>query len=430
MKSYTQHIKKNRSKKNMMLFSSGLFVSLLGTQMFNFAVGLYVLTLTGSGLSFATTLVIGSLPRFIAAPFLGVVVDRFDRKRLIYMSDFICGILVLSMLLMSRNGEFKLAIIYFITFCLGIVNTLFDIAASASKPNLVEDKELLQINALSQGITSTAMIMGPLLGGLVYATLDFKFFVLINGCSFIISGVSECFLEFDTHLKTKTKEESKYLKDIQEGLQYLINHKGLSRILGISVAINFFIHFAVIIPLPYVLNIVYKVSAKQYGFVNSTFSIGMILMTMILFKMKNQSKIIKTIPYAVLTYGVFILMMALPVWNSTLLWEPTLTVVFYSLVMFVFGITIAILDIPFMAYAQRSVEENMRGRVFSTFLSISKIASPIALLLSGYLIEFVSIKTLCTSSGILLMVLLLKLGVMNLGSVMQESEEQVSEAIL
>ncbi len=77
-----------------------------------------------------------------------------------------------------------------------------------------------------------------------------------------------------------------------------------------------------------------------------------------------------------------------------------------------------------MAYAQGSVEENMRGRVFSTFLSVSKIASPIALLLSGYLIEFVSIKMLCTSSGILLMVLLLKLGVMNLGSVMQVNGEK------
>lgn len=423
MESYAQQWMGNRSKKNMLLMGSGLLISLLGTQVFNFAVGLYVLKMTGSGLNFAITLAVGALPRFILAPFMGVFVDRWDKKRLIYLSDFICGAIVLNMLLWSYNHSMTIELIYFTTFWLAIFNTLFDISATAVKPSLVEEEELMKINSLDQGIMSLAMILGPLLGGMLYTLMDFKVFIILNGCSFIMSGISECFLDIKETATKPAATGKSILHDMKTGVKYLMNHSGLRRVLSLSIVLNFFIHFAVVVPLPYILNVLYEVDAKAYGVVNGAFPMGVLVATYFLFKLKDQRKVYPWIPFAVLTYGSLMFLMSLPVWPGTVLGYKSMVPFYYGGLMFVFGLNIAILDIPFMAYAQKSVDPALRGRVFSTFLSISKIMSPLALVLSGFILEWVEVAWICAGGSLIMTLLLLRLGVMKLGTTIENAFE-------
>ena len=74
-------MKNKKERLNFILFSLGKFVSIFGASIYSFAMGLHVLEITGSGLSFAMTLIVSIIPMLIINPFAGVVADKFDKKR-------------------------------------------------------------------------------------------------------------------------------------------------------------------------------------------------------------------------------------------------------------------------------------------------------------------------------------------------------------
>lgn len=70
-----------RERSNFILYFAGNLMSLFGSAIYTFAIGLYVLKTTNSGISFAATLVMGTLPVILFNPFAGALADKFDKKR-------------------------------------------------------------------------------------------------------------------------------------------------------------------------------------------------------------------------------------------------------------------------------------------------------------------------------------------------------------
>ena len=87
--------------RNIILMMIGKMTSLLGAGIYTFAMGLYVLKTTGSGMGFATTLVCGSLPRMICGPIAGAVADRVNRKWLVIGTDLLSSLTMLSMFILA-----------------------------------------------------------------------------------------------------------------------------------------------------------------------------------------------------------------------------------------------------------------------------------------------------------------------------------------
>lgn len=87
--------------RNIILMMIGKMTSLLGAGIYTFAMGLYVLKTTGSGMGFAITLVCGSLPRMICGPIAGAVADRVNRKWLVIGTDLLSSLTMLSMFILA-----------------------------------------------------------------------------------------------------------------------------------------------------------------------------------------------------------------------------------------------------------------------------------------------------------------------------------------
>ena len=68
--------------KNMILYFTGSFLSNVGSGIYSFAIGLYILKITGSALNFALSMALGIVPRIILSPVAGTIADKFDRKKL------------------------------------------------------------------------------------------------------------------------------------------------------------------------------------------------------------------------------------------------------------------------------------------------------------------------------------------------------------
>ena len=141
--------------RNFALLMAGKAVSLLGSDMQQFALSLYVLSVTGSATIFGSMLAISILPRILLSPVAGVFGDWFDRKRSIVTMDLINGILIGSYAVYySMNGSLSITSIYLLVILLEITEIFFGAAMSAVLPSIVEKEDLFEANSLKSMITS------------------------------------------------------------------------------------------------------------------------------------------------------------------------------------------------------------------------------------------------------------------------------------
>jgi len=403
--------KQNTSdKSNLILFLCGKFVSLFGTFIYSFAIGLYVLEKTYSGLSFASSIIFSMLPRVILGPIAGVVADRFDRKKIAVGMDFLCGIFMLLFFTLSKFDGIKIHYVYVFSFLLSSANVFFDVAMDASKPNLVHSKNLTKLNSLSQSITSIASISGPFLGGIVYGLFNIQSFLLFNGISYIISAISETFIDFEYN-KPKdvknTKESQHMLEDLKEGIKFFRNNKVLFSIMSFSLLINFAMQLSITVPLPYIITNTLELSATQYGTIKGFWPIGMLVGSILLSFLPQRDKIFKRTIILLTMFICILLAIALPVMPIFSGYSKDIYFVYYVIVMGLGGMIVAFIDIPIMVVFQRLIPDEVRGRVFSLIGTMALGISPIGLLVAGLLIDHIQTWILPISAGLLLIIKLI-----------------------
>jgi hypothetical protein len=389
--------------RNLFLYSAGKTVSVFGTSMYSFAVGLYVLKMTGSALSFAVTLLLGILPMILINPFAGVIADKVNKKKLVVGMDFLSGMLLVTVYFLSREFGLTLWLVYSTTFLLTLCATFFGVAMESAKPNIVSAERLMSLNSISKIIDSLSLIMGPMIGGVAFALFDIRTFIMMNGIGFILSGCSLLFIRFNRQEKVQSGEEIHFIQDIKEGFRYIIERDSLKSLFTILISINFFLGFSVTIPLPYIVNNVLELSAKQYGLIQSFFPVGMIFGALVV------KKITEKLPYSVLLKRItIILSMLMVIFGLPVLvggFDKAFYVVFFSAMMLCYGVVLALIDIPIAYFMQKEIPEEYRGRVLSIGISIGKTMLPLAMVISGLLLNLLPAYTLPIAGGVLFLLI-------------------------
>lgn len=408
MEALQMNISNEKSKKeikNLVLYSTGKTVSIFGTAIYNFALGLYVLKQTGSALSFAITLILGIIPMIIINPFAGVIVDKVNKKKLVVFMDLLSGILLVSVYIFCMKYELNLLIIYATTFLLTVFTTFFGIGLEAAKPNIVSEKMLMNINSISKIIDSISSIMGPMLGGIVFAIFDMKTFIIINGISFILSGLSMMFIHFKLFNHQSNDEHSDekihLIRDMKEGFNYLFERKSIKSMFMILILINFFLGFAVTVPLPYMINTVLKLGSKEFGMIQGAFPVGMILGALLVKKITERISYSILVKYLSFALSIFMILLGVPVLLKSLQLNSIVYTCYFIAVMFLFGVVIALIDIPLSYFMQKEIPDEYRGRVLSIGITIAKIMLPMAMISSGSLLNILPSYVMPVAGGIL-----------------------------
>ncbi|HIH72724.1 MAG TPA: MFS transporter [Thermococcaceae archaeon] len=183
-----------KDNRNFWLYAMGRFVSLVGSGVQDVALPLFILDLTGSGTIMGIFMIISMLPRLILYPIAGVVGDKINRKWIMVWMDFGRGAVILFLALLASRNLITIPILFGTQFVVSLMNALFGPATSAMLPDIVEKEELMRANSILMSLNSTAYIVGPALGGIIYGMGGIMIAFLINGVSFIASGVSELFI--------------------------------------------------------------------------------------------------------------------------------------------------------------------------------------------------------------------------------------------
>ncbi|PEJ08446.1 MFS transporter [Bacillus wiedmannii] len=407
---HIENKKRNQELRNICLYSIAKTVSIFGSSMYSFALGLYVLQITGSALNFAITLILGTIPMIILNPFAGVIADKVDKKKLVICMDLLSGCLLIAVYILSSYYGLNLFIIYTTTFLMTVFTTFFGIGLEAAKPNIVSKERLMSINSISKIIDSVSLILGPMLGGIVFSVFNIKTFIIINGISFILSGIALLFIHFRLFEYNINEGNSKrgvnFIKDIKEGFSYLLEKESLKNTFHILISFNFFLGFAVTVPLPYIINTVLNLGSKQFGIIQGTFPVGMIIGAIVVKKITDcfsYSYLLKKLSSML---SVFMIILGIPVLFKSFEVNDLVFVITYCVVMIFLGFIIALIDIPLIYFMQNEIPDEYRGRVLSIGLSIGKMMLPIAMALSGLLLNYIPAYTIPIVGGFLYLIVI------------------------
>ncbi|NSB13814.1 MFS transporter [Clostridium beijerinckii] len=398
-----KNFSRNKELLNIGLFSIANFISVFGTSIYNFAISLYVLKLTGSGLNFAMTLVIEALSTVIVNPFAGVLADKINKKLLAVITDILNGMLLFVLYIITSGHSLNLSMIYLSTFILNVFSNIYGISIETAKPNLVSEKKLLQINSISKIIESSSSILGPMIGGMIFALLDIRLFIIINSVSFGMSALLQLFTDFLFNHNNEQREEEKIniFTYIIHGVTYLRSKKDIVNMFGIFIVLNFFIGLSINVPMPYIVNNILKLSSNLFGIIQGFFSMGMILGALIIRKALNKFSYQKIVKLMTNILSICMIAIGLSVIMQYKIYDNNnLYVIYFCSIMLLTGISISLIDIAIFYKLQQTIPDAIRGRVLSIGISIAKITLPIALIIAGSLIDLIPAYILPIISGV------------------------------
>jgi Major Facilitator Superfamily. len=380
--------------KNLFLFTTGKAVSIFGSSVYTFAISLYVLKLTGSALNYATTLMLSVIPMIIISPIAGVIADRIPKKWLVVGMDLANGVLFILIFAYASTVNLTLPVIYLSTILLNIFTTFFGIGMEAAKPSLITSDKLIKINSLSKLIDSTSSILGPIIGGIIFAFINIKYFILFNAISFIFSAITECFIDF--HLNPIHNNETDYKRnsftnDLKEGWLFFARNRSILELFFVFVSLNFLLEFSVNVPAPYIINQLMHLPSSSFGIINSMFPVGLIIGTLSVEKLMRKIEFRKLLISMNGLIAILAMLVGLPVFLKL---NNGFSFIFYAAIFTLMGIAIAYVDVPLMTILQNEIPQKLLGRVLSIIMSLVKVILPVALITSGALIGKISITLL------------------------------------
>lgn len=212
----------NAIKRNIILFMTGKFTASLGSSIYGFAIGLYILAETGSSLNFAITLVLSVLPRVLFAQIAGTLSDRWNRKRLIITSDFASALWLLFIFFFFLFIRQDIWVLYLATAVLSTLNTFYSTAVTSAIYNMVGPDNIQRAMSLNQTAISLSTILGPVLGGVLFGLMDISTFMILNIIAFTLSGTASVFIHYNLFAENREKGEiQSFFSQLKLGFVYV-----------------------------------------------------------------------------------------------------------------------------------------------------------------------------------------------------------------
>ena len=218
----------------------GQVVSIVGSGLTSFALGVWVFERTGSPTLFAYIGLFAVLPRVIFSPVAGALVDRFDRRKVMILADAGAGLSTLFIALMLFTGRLELWHIYLSSFSSALCGTFQWPAYVATVTQLVPQKQLGRANGMNQFGRAAAEIFSPLLAGVLVLTIKLEGVILIDVATFLFAMLTLAIVRFPK-FESKTAEDrlAAFKDDLSFGWCYILARKGLLNLLVFLVVVNF-----------------------------------------------------------------------------------------------------------------------------------------------------------------------------------------------
>lgn len=375
-------------KSKFTILWSGQSVSLFTSSILQMAIVWYLTEKTGSAavLSFAT--LIGYLPAAVLGMFIGTFIDRHSRKRIMIIADLSIALLGILLAISGLRGEIPIWLIM-VVLLLRSFGTAFHYPALQSvTPSIVPKDKITKYAGYAQSFESMSMMLSPALAALLFSIWDLTAIIFLDVAGALIAVGTLFFVDIPKTAPRKERRES-LLRETADGLRELRSVRGMAPLMIIG-ALYAIIYFPIGTLYPFITMEYFGGGFTESGMVEMVFAIGSLLGSLILGLVGGKIPKIQFMSASIGIYGVGVLL-------SGLLPPSGLKVfILFSLVMgvavpFYTGIQTAIFQLKF--------PQEYLGRIFSLSSSVSTLAMPIGLILSGAFTDKIGINTLFIIAG-------------------------------
>lgn len=366
----------------------GQVISLLGSKLTEFALGVWVYQQTESLTQFAFVVLLMCLPNILISPIAGASIDRWNRRWIMILSDSLAGLSTLSVMLLLWTNSLQVWHIYLVVAVVSFADAFQIPAYTAAISQLVPKEQLSRANGMVQISKAIAKIAAPFIAGFLIELVALKGVLLIDFCTFTVAAAILLFVRFP-HLPTVATEKvasKKLWQEIVSGWHYLLEKPSLLGLMGYMAIGYFTIGMLEVVFWPFILDFS---SSADLGRVLSIGGCGMLLggLTISIWGGPQQK-----------IYGIFAF---IPLQGAALI----LGSLDASISLAALGIFTYLFAQPIIISCNRAIWQSkipltLQGRIFALQQSLEKSLSIFAYLVAGPLVERV-ITPLVTSEDFL-----------------------------
>ncbi len=396
--------------RNFALLFWGVFVTNIAHVFFNFAIAFYLYEVTVPVVGSANAEILKSAYIALAgliivflSPVGGVLADRFNKAKIMYLTDFVRGIticLVGVILIFNPGNVLKIVILFLMNVILSTNGALFSPASTSLLRFIVTDAELQPAASYLSVSNNFQAIIGILFAAVLYSTLGIVWIFIINGSAYILSAISEMFIRY-THKKPETNgmKLKEVIADIKSGFHYLVHEKSIVAILVMALSLNFFlspifsnglqnfVYFRFAAETDYLFGNVWS-TKFWYGIFTISLSAAAIIMSVILSRRKTKENYGPSLKRSLALFSAgAVAICLLMIFYYLYLIPINVVLIGVTILMFAIGFANVAFNIPVSMVMQKRVQREMLGKVNAVSSVLSQAFIPIATLIAGALIS-------------------------------------------
>jgi len=372
--------------KKFIMFALGKELSIGGSSLLQFVLPLYILLNTGNPVLMGTILAFSALPSIIFSPVGGVVADRFDKRKLLAMTNLFTVIAVVMYLLLANYIEIVSATVLMMIVLL-IVSSLVSLTSKAGIPMLVPKDMLIKANSFTFLLATFSSIGIPIFGGFILATFGLTHVLLIGILFYLLAITMNFLVDIPFEKQTKAKGLLRaVLFDIKDGINFITKEKPKigSVIFGVNMLYCITLLPLMTIALPVLITIYFEKGEATLGITKSIIVFGGIVGVLLVGMLGKKASIVKIRMLLFVSSFALIPTVIAFMWSN----NDTFTYIILILSFFIISTISTMLGIICRTYFGKESPEQMVGKVMSLNTSLVVLGTSIGGYLYGFLFNY------------------------------------------
>lgn len=373
---------------------SGQFISMLTSYAVNFAIVIWLSLEHSSAEVLAIAGISALFPQALIGPFAGVFIDRWNRKKVLILSDAFLALCALIMIILLRDETVNLNWIYLMLGLRSIGNAFHSPAMQALAPLLVPQQELLRVAGINQLLQSLSRIAGPAIGTLAitYMSIPNVLYLDVLGA---VAAITSLVAVHIPHVRRPIESFNNVVMELKDGFETVVQNRVVRLLFLFAMMVTFFIMPAAIM-FPLLTTGHYQGGKLEMSLIEIVWSVGMLIGGTILGAVKIRiPKIILVNTMHILLGTSFILCGGL----------PSGWFIGYATTTFFGGVAISIFSASFAAILQEEIAPSILGRVFSMYYSMAVLPTIVGLLFTGAIAETIGVANSFLISGVVVVLI-------------------------
>ncbi len=375
------------SNPNFRLFAAGQVLSLTGTWMQQLAMGWLVYRLTHSSVALGLYGFVSYLPTFVFTPFGGAIADRWNRHRVLIITQILAMAEALLMAYLTLSGQIQMWQILLLGFFLGVLNAGAMPVQQAFIVDMLDKKEdTANAIALNASMVNMARLVGPAIAGLVVAWHGEGLCFLLNGLSYIAVILSLALMKVTC--RPPSVDPGRVWDSVKEGFHYSFSFLPIRVVLILMATLSLAVAPTVTM-MPVLTREMLHRGADIMGMLMASSGIGAMTGAIYLASRRTVDGLSQRLAMAMGISGLGLMAFSLShtVWLSALL-------------MVIMGFGMMVQMAASNIFLQTVVDEAKRGRVMSIYIMSFMGLMPFGSLLAGYLINHIGLQETLILNGL------------------------------